>query len=1485
MKKPNLDKIIAKNLDKTGHIPNKGLTSIPNRKGTIPLVSNDGYKQGVPPQGYNYRIPSDTLYNPTPYRIKATPNNGPAKWLEPYTNQNIEFPGADYVDEQHFQNGGILIKAQKGLQFPPIYVNNPNDPRLKSYNDSLSLYNFTQLQKQLEKKENNAKEIVNPSLWQQLTGNYNRLTTEGQRKQNILKAEALKAIKNSDTIKSGVFSSPIKAPFAEYNNRGSYDIYSEKIKPLADWIGYAKNNDYSNVNPQQQIILGTPPQKTTVTKKVSNTKVKFNSWKPLTPEIAKGHFSGDIKNAQYRETGDPDHPYEITYKDNEPQPEPKIKHKNFNVQPIRIDKNYNPQITQLQRPSINLPPIQNGKYRVEYYDPSIRDATHQNFMTQAESDAFTKELGQRRMEGTPSAGNITQRMEYAYGGNYISDRAQATQFGQYKRGGGMFPEYHSFAPPRMDEGGWLNQYNNNNEYMFGNPKIDGSSNNIPVNPNNSYLYELNKENSTPINLKNIVPILNITNKKSKSTIQPTNKYKLTSLISPSNNIQYGPTVEGAAKIPLELPNVTVNSSQFKRFNRPITESTAIQIFDPVNNKFKSTASSHKLPGKIGKGLTMKDFVKNLSAAGSLFPHPYVKIPSMMINAGIGSYDTYNNLKEEDYLNAGINAAGVVPWGAIPGLGIYGKVGEIAGATADFTNNFGLENKKYGGGLLSKTVTCSNCGWSWKSVDGGKDVMTCHKCGGMIKMKHGGDISIPDLQEGNWLNKYQVGGPSFINTLPNNPLMNWVTHKPTTTDLVSNTIDPTGLSNVPFVFDAGRKMFEDPSWKNAGNLAWNLAGSIPGGLGTGIRDVRNASKIKKATTASNAVIKARQIGTKYGTPIVQGGRYIMDKGTKLGTFPARVVDAGWKAAGVTPVVGSGLMHANLWNRGGRGYNAGFEGLVGGLDYLFPGTPQKKQGGQNNNWLSKYDVGGENEGDGTILKDKKIGEIQQPIKTLNLRPTFPNNFPKTNIQIVDPNCSSETGVGCSYQATREAMKITGLPIASYAPANAGYRDAVAERYGLQNIFDQADSEKRTANSKSRNWIYPSTDDFKKFKAGDVIVLDSGKDLNDESFPYEAPPGFTKNDMTRSTHNGVIVGFTENGTPIIRHGYATGKKGYGKQITEVLGKDNRVTDLGHGRYAIKSVWRPKEVNEEGNITSIKTLVDTAEDQAKRKATSDYPVTWGLKSTNEEKLQNEYPVAAAFSGATNRLDTKNNLVNLFNNKQLDKELQYQLGISSEILQNLKPVVYGIAGQETNFNDIDNPLAAAKDIPGNLKNSNNSKGLFQIKYNSLTDDEKKILGIKSPNDLLDDKKAYKAAILMMYHAKNRMDSEVEKGTHPGLMNTDPFFRASYYYNQPKRATSTAEQWAQGSNPVVAYNPTSWLNSLVTRKRPNVFGKVNPNYVENTELRMDKGSYPYKLREKANDLLMDNSSSQTAEGAITEEPIVLYSVAKGKGKKLKMYNK
>ena len=73
----------------------------------------------------------------------------------------------------------------------------------------------------------------------------------------------------------------------------------------------------------------------------------------------------------------------------------------------------------------------------------------------------------------------------------------------------------------------------------------------------------------------------------------------------------------------------------------------------------------------------------------------------------------------------------------------------------FTQNFLFEkpksrknkvfdpNSKYyaeGGALLTKEVTCKKCGWQWDAADGGKDITTCHECGGqgLVHAQNGGD---------------------------------------------------------------------------------------------------------------------------------------------------------------------------------------------------------------------------------------------------------------------------------------------------------------------------------------------------------------------------------------------------------------------------------------------------------------------------------------------------------------------------------------------------------------------------------------------------------------------------------------------------------------------------------------------------------------------------------------------------------------------------
>ena len=70
-----------------------------------------------------------------------------------------------------------------------------------------------------------------------------------------------------------------------------------------------------------------------------------------------------------------------------------------------------------------------------------------------------------------------------------------------------------------------------------------------------------------------------------------------------------------------------------------------------------------------------------------------------------------------------------------------------------------------GGLLSKSVTCSNCGWSWQAAEGGSDPMTCHKCGGTAKMQGVGTAYVDSALNANrnldWVKRlYQKNGPSL-----------------------------------------------------------------------------------------------------------------------------------------------------------------------------------------------------------------------------------------------------------------------------------------------------------------------------------------------------------------------------------------------------------------------------------------------------------------------------------------------------------------------------------------------------------------------------------------------------------------------------------------------------------------------------------------------------------------------------------------------------
>ena len=67
----------------------------------------------------------------------------------------------------------------------------------------------------------------------------------------------------------------------------------------------------------------------------------------------------------------------------------------------------------------------------------------------------------------------------------------------------------------------------------------------------------------------------------------------------------------------------------------------------------------------------------------------------------------------------------------------------------------VKKQKQGGALLTKKVTCKNCGWTWDAADGGDDITTCHKCGGqgLVHAKQGGTNKVVNA----YSKHFQPGG--------------------------------------------------------------------------------------------------------------------------------------------------------------------------------------------------------------------------------------------------------------------------------------------------------------------------------------------------------------------------------------------------------------------------------------------------------------------------------------------------------------------------------------------------------------------------------------------------------------------------------------------------------------------------------------------------------------------------------------------------------
>lgn len=98
-------------------------------------ISTQGYKRNSPDKNeQSLTIPSgDITMQEVDHLVYGQDNYGNSKMM--YPGNDYQFPG-EFVKE-------IPIRQQGGKTNPPIYVTDKNDPRLKSYEDSLKKYNVS----------------------------------------------------------------------------------------------------------------------------------------------------------------------------------------------------------------------------------------------------------------------------------------------------------------------------------------------------------------------------------------------------------------------------------------------------------------------------------------------------------------------------------------------------------------------------------------------------------------------------------------------------------------------------------------------------------------------------------------------------------------------------------------------------------------------------------------------------------------------------------------------------------------------------------------------------------------------------------------------------------------------------------------------------------------------------------------------------------------------------------------------------------------------------------------------------------------------------------------------------------------------------------------------------------------------------------------------------------------------------------------------
>jgi hypothetical protein len=170
----------------------------------------------------------------------------------------------------------FVEKKKDGGKVKPYQAKGHKDfeYRRNMYNDSLNLYNYTQLQKKLESSTD--------APFVQILG----MPDDVRKKQDVLLKEADRIVKESKY--AGIGKPVIQGDKKRevYKKIGSTDITHPVIKADSEWYGMGSNYDYSNVKPKQEIL---PP--------VNKTKVKTNKKKDSVDAKPKSSYNKKTKSS------------------------------------------------------------------------------------------------------------------------------------------------------------------------------------------------------------------------------------------------------------------------------------------------------------------------------------------------------------------------------------------------------------------------------------------------------------------------------------------------------------------------------------------------------------------------------------------------------------------------------------------------------------------------------------------------------------------------------------------------------------------------------------------------------------------------------------------------------------------------------------------------------------------------------------------------------------------------------------------------------------------------------------------------------------------------------------------------------------------------------------------------------------------------------------------------------------------------------------